>query len=251
MKKVGFLGCGKIGKALAKHLIESEEGEITFVQDPGFVNDLELSCPVLSQADETLLAQTDLVIECATANVLKANLELILKHCDLMLFSVTTFSEKETEEKIRTLCKEYGHKVYIPHGAILGIDGIFDGHKIWNEVHITTTKSPKSLGRTDTERTLVYDGPTRAVCSLYPRNVNVHACIALAGIGFDKTHSTIISDPAVSTNAHLITLKGDGMDITLDISSYANGAVTGAYTPHSACGSLDRVLAAEGALRFV
>ena len=41
------------------------------------------------------------------------------------------------------------------------------------------------------------------------------------------------------------------MDITLDISSYANGAVTGAYTPHSACGSLDRVLAAEGALRFV
>lgn len=251
MKKIGFLGCGKIGKALARHALESGEAALSFIQDPGFVNDLGADCPVIAEADETLLAQTDLVIECATANVLKANLEAILKHCDLMLFSVTTFSDQATEEKIRSLCQTYGHRVYIPHGAILGIDGIFDGHKIWNEVHITTTKSPKSLGRTDTERTVVYDGPTREVCSLYPRNVNVHACIALAGLGFDKTHSTIISDPAVSTNAHIIVLKGDGMDITLDVSSYANGAVTGAYTPHSACGSLDRVLAAEGMLKFV
>lgn len=251
MKKVGFLGCGKIGKALAKHLLETDEGKISFIQDPGFINDLGTNCPVLTESNETLLTQTDLVIECATADVLKANLDAILKHCDLMLFSVTTLSDTETEQKIRTLCKEYGHRIYIPHGAILGIDGIFDGQKIWKEVHITTTKSPKSLGRTDTERTIVYDGATRAVCSLYPRNVNVHACIALAGIGFDKTHSTIISDPAVSTNAHIIELKGDGMDITLDISSYANGAVTGAYTPHSACGSLDRVLATDTLLRFV
>lgn len=251
MKKIGFLGCGKIGKALAGHLLETGQGTVSFIQDPGFSNDLSLDCPVLSTGDEALLAQTDLVIECATAAVLRDNLEPVLKHCDLMLFSVTALSDPDTEDKIRGLCQKYGHHIYIPHGAILGIDGIFDGQKIWNRVHITTTKNPKSLGRTDTERTVVYDGATRQVCSLYPRNVNVHACIALAGIGFDRTHSTIISDPAVSTNAHRIELSGDGMDITLDISSYANGAVTGAYTPYSACGSLDRVLSADSVFRFV
>ena len=104
-----------------------------------------------------------------------------------------------------------------------------------------TTKSPKSLGRTDEERTVVYDGPTRGACKAYPRNVNVHASIALAGIGFDQTCSKIISDPAVSTNAHEIHLEGDGMDIRMNIESFAAGAVTGAYTPHSACGSLDRI----------
>lgn len=242
MKKIGFLGCGKIGKALVKHILEIEDAEVAFIQDPGFVNDLGLSCPVTAQADESLYESADLMIECATAGVLKANVEMILKHCDLMLFSVTSFSDESFEKQTDELTAKYGHHIYIPHGAILGIDGLFDGRKVWKEVSIVTTKSPKSLGREDTERTVVYEGPTRAVCSLYPRNVNVHACIALAGIGFDKTRSKIISDPAVSTNAHFITLKGDGMDITMDISSYAAGAVTGAYTPHSACGSLDRVL---------
>lgn len=242
MKRIGFLGCGKIGKALVRHIEELEGAEVAFIQDPGFVNDLGLSCPVAAEADEALYESADLVIECATAGVLRANVETILKHCDLMLFSVTAFADEEFERQTDELTAKWGHHIYIPHGAILGIDGLFDGRRVWREVSIVTTKSPKSLGREDTERTVVYEGPTRAVCSLYPRNVNVHACIALAGIGFDRTQSKIISDPAVSTNAHLITLKGDGMDITMDVSSYAAGAVTGAYTPYSACGSLDRVL---------
>ena len=75
--------------------------------------------------------------------------------------------------------------------------------------------------------------------------------MALAGIGFDRTISRIISDPEVTTNAHRISLSGDGISITLDISSYAAGAVTGAYTPYSACGSLDRVLGNGAGLRFV
>lgn len=242
MKRVGFLGCGKIGKALVRHIEEIEDTEVAFIQDPGFVNDVGLPCPILSQADEELYKSADLVIECATAGVLKANIEKILEYCDLMLFSVTAFSDESFEKHTEELTAKYGHHIYIPHGAILGIDGLFDGRKVWKEVNIVTTKSPKSLGREDTERTVVYEGPTRDVCSLYPRNVNVHACIALAGLGFDRTCSKIISDPAVSTNAHFITLKGEGMNITMDISSYAAGAVTGAYTPHSACGSLDRVL---------
>lgn len=251
MKKIGFLGCGKIGKALAKHILAADDICISFIQDPRFQNDLNLNCPIIIEAEEDLYSQTDLIIECATASVLKENINLILKHSDLLLFSVTSFSDPAFEQTVKDLYQVYGHNVYIPHGAILGVDGLFDGRKIWNEVTIVTTKNPKSLGREDTERTVIYDGPTRAVCSLYPRNVNVHACIALAGIGFDKTHSVIISDPAVSTNAHVITLKGDGMDITMDISSYAAGAVTGAYTPYSACGSLDRLLAQNTNIIFV
>lgn len=122
---------------------------------------------------------------------------------------------------------------------------------MWREVSIETVKSPKSLGLDGTERSVVYEGSTRGACGRFPRNVNVHAAVALAGLGFGRTRSRIVADPAVSTNAHTIRLKGDGMDITLQVSSFAAGAVTGAYTPHSACGSLDRVLGTGSGRMFV
>ena len=131
------------------------------------------------------------------------------------------------------------------------MDGIFDGRKVWTQVTIETIKNPKSLGRDDKERCVLYDGPTREACYLFPRNVNVHATIAMAGIGFDKTCSRIISDPAVSTNVHNITLKGDGTEICFQVSSYAAGAVSGAYTPHSACGSMKRILEDKTGNKFV
>lgn len=251
-KKVGFLGCGKIGKTILQHLLSQGEHTISFVQDIFFQPEDGMNFPVISESDESLLAETDLVVECANADVLKANFDQILMHCDLMMFSVTAFCDAEFEAHAKKVIAESGHKVYLPHGAILGVDGIFDGRELISSVSIVTTKNPPSLGRTDTERTVVYDGPTREACRLYPRNVNVHATIALASLGFDKTRSTIISDPSVNTNAHKIVVDGEGVHFELDISSFTTGGVTGKYTPYSACGSVDRVLqSGKAPFRFV
>ena len=252
-KRVAFLGCGKIGQAMLRHLLRQGEHTISFVQDPFFQKEEGMDFPVVSQLDPALLEQTDLVVECATADVLKANFEAILSRCDLMTFSVTAFSDAAFEEKARALLAQADHQIYLPHGAILGIDGLFDGRELLTSVSIVTTKNPPSLGRTDTQRTVVYQGPTRQACQLYPRNVNVHATVALAGLGFDRTQSVVISDPAVSTNAHKIVLEGEGIHFELDISSFTTGGVTGKYTPYSACGSLDRVLGSRGEVpsRFV
>lgn len=248
MKNIAFLGCGKIGQALLKHAKEEGYANIAFVEDP-FVK--LVGETVITAPDEKYYEKADLVIECATAGVLKEHIEMILVHADLLMFSVTAFADKCFADTVDKLCKQYHHTVYLPHGAILGLDGIFDGRKVWQSVTIETTKSPASLGRKDTERTVIYEGPTREVCGLYPRNVNVHAAIALAGIGFNKTCSKIISDPSVSTNSHKILLQGEGIDISMDISSYAAGAVTGAYTPYSACGSLDRICCEKAIRKFV
>ena len=81
---------------------------------------------------------------------------------------------------------------------------------------------------------------------LFPRNVNVHAAVALAGIGFDRTRSKITADPSVDTNTHIIHLAGDGIDFEIRVSSFSEGGVSGKYVPLSACGSLDRVLGGSG-----
>ncbi len=242
MKRVGFLGCGKIGQAILTHIMKRGDTEITFIQDPYFQNVYDLHCPILSKPDLELLSNTDLVIECATADILKENFSLILGHCDLMLFSVTAYADPEFEKAANRQAARHNHHIYLPHGAILGLDGIFDGRKCWTKVTIETVKSPQSLGREDQQRAVLYDGPTRGACDLFPRNVNVHAAVALSGLGFDHTYSRIIAEPGKTTNDHLITLEGDGVRFQIIVSSFAAGSITGAYTPHSACGSIDRVL---------
>ena len=235
---------------MLESLSDFEDVSVSFVQALDFVSEGK-TFPVITKQDEALLAQTDLVVESATANVLKANFDGIIKHCDVMIFSVTAFSDAEFEQHAKALAEKYGHKIYLPHGAILGVDGIADGNALLTEVSIVTTKNPNSLGRDDTERTVVCDCSTREACGLYPRNVNVHATVALAGIGFDRTRSMVISDPAVNTNTHVIDVKGDGIHFKLEISSFSTGGVTGKYTPYSACASLARVLGQGGLFRFV
>lgn len=249
-KNIGFLGCGKIGNTMLESLKDYEGVSVAFVQALDFVAE-GAAFPVVTEQDEALLEKADLVVESATANVLKANFDAIIKHCDVMIFSVTAFADADFEQHAKALAAQYGRKIYLPHGAILGVDGIADGSTLLTEVSIVTTKSPQSLGRTDTERTVVCECSTREACGLYPRNVNVHATVALAGIGFDRTRSVVVSDPAVNTNTHVIDLKGDGIHFQLDISSFSTGGVTGKYTPYSACASLARVLGQGGPFFFV
>jgi len=63
----------------------------------------------------------------------------------------------------------------------------------WEKVTITMKKSPKNINFSDAKQwdpekidkvTVLYDGPTRGICPLYPKNVNSHATLALAGIGW-------------------------------------------------------------------
>ena len=246
MKKIAFLGGGKIGRAMMEHVAEQKSAEVIFVYDP-YLNVSEINgIQVTSELDSGMFEGLDLVIECATAEVVTQYLEDILSSCDLMAFSMTAFQNDGLRERAREVSEAHGTHVFLPHGAILGLDGIFDGRKELTEVTIETTKNPKSLGCDNTERMVLYEGATKEAAKLFPKNVNVHAAVALAGIGFERTQSKIISDPAVNTNTHVIHLIGKGIDFTIRVSSFSEGGVSGKYVPLSACGSLDRVLGGAG-----
>lgn len=249
--RVGLIGYGKIGKALEESVLAGGD-EVAFILDP-FVDDSP-NKPIVRTLGDTLPQGVDLVCECANRAALAENFDVVIASADLLCFSLTAFSDDAFLRHAQEKARETGHTVFVPHGAILGLDGIFDGRSIITDVSITTTKSPKSLGLDPAEvtsRQVMFDGSTRDACSAFPRNVNVHAAVALAGIGFDRTRSTIIADPAVSTNAHVIHIAGEGIDFTLNVSSFASGGVSGAYTPLSAVGSLRRVLGSRQGLAFV
>lgn len=244
MKKIGILGFGAIGQKIYSQILEEDLYEVGFIYER-FENDkLPKEISISTFPTKEMLSSVDLVVEATFFETVLTHGCDILEVTNLLAMSTTAFADARIDKVIET-AKNNNNTIYVPHGAILGLDGIFDGKKLINSVEIITTKNPKSLAREDTERTVLFEGSTRELAKLKPRNVNVHAAIAIAGVGFDKTVSKLISDPNIVENTHTIIIQGADFEFQLAIKSNPIGKVTGAYTPISAYGSIKRILKDE------
>ena len=96
----------------------------------------------------------------------------------------------------------------------------------------------------------MYEGPTKGACEQFPRNVNVHASLALTGLGFEKTRSKIIADPRAKSMTHLIEVTGKGLRWKIEVESLPAGEVTGSYTPESIYQTIKRICLEGGGLRL-
>ncbi|RWR26928.1 DUF108 domain-containing protein [Sinirhodobacter populi] len=247
--RVGVIGAGTIARAVIRDLQQAGHVEIDYVLTTRLLaNDALRAAGVacLTEPEEALARPVDLVVEAAVPEVIRRFGLRILCRSDLCCFSLTALAEPALEAEIRAITAQSGFRCFVPHGAVLGLDGFADGRDVLESVTITTTKSAKSMGLDPDASGLVFEGTTRAACGRFPRNVNVHAAIALAGIGFDRTRSRIVVAPGSSRMEHLIEARGPGMDWTLKMASESLGGVTGSYTPRSAIGSVRRIIAARG-----
>jgi aspartate dehydrogenase len=251
-KRIGVLGCGAIGGALVRSIMETPSLELAFIfsRDEKRFGQFPPGSGTTSEA-AVMMHSADLVVEAAHADLVRTLGLKLVKKSDLMIFSVTALADDAFREALEKAALHHGHNIFIPHGAIIGMDGLIDGGSTVKSVTITTTKSPASLGLPPQEYKVVYEGSTRGACAKFPRNVNVHATIALCGVGFDRTVSRIVADPAVSTNSHLLEIGGDGYRFKIEVNSEAGGKVSGAYMLQSAIGALRKVVNRDGGFQFV
>ncbi|WP_265516853.1 aspartate dehydrogenase domain-containing protein [Nitratireductor luteus] len=249
IKKVGVVGAGTIGRTIIEELRGMQGVEIAFVlvRDAAVHTGLGLpeGCVVDDEA-EALSRPVDLIVEAAMPDVVTRLAPAVLALADFCAFSSTALADRATEAAVQTAAQAGGRRFYVPHGAILGLDGLGDGNGLIESVSITTTKSGKSLGVDPEAEGVLYEGPVREACHQFPLNVNVHAAVALAGLGFDKTISRIVAVPGQVEMQHRIEVTGSGLAWDLRVSSRSLGGVTGAYTPRSAAGSVRRILGGEG-----
>jgi aspartate dehydrogenase len=243
-KRIGLVGCGTIGSRIARRILEDDLGDLLFICDRETerVQALFPGVEVFSDPSETGRRDADLVVEAANAEVMRAIALDVLGGGDFLPFTVTALSEDEFREAVRDRCRERGTRLLVPHGGVLGLDGIFDGRRVIREVTFKTTKHPRNLGLEPHQVGVIYDGPTRGACRRFPRNVNVHAAFALMGVGFDRQRSIVISDPDTKEMRHEIAVTGEGIELRFSIASVPSGAVTGSYTPESAASTVARVL---------
>ncbi|WJS85908.1 aspartate dehydrogenase domain-containing protein [Paracoccus sp. TOH] len=247
--RIGIIGAGTIGKTIIRDLQRRGDVAIDFVlvRETARADWLDLPpATFISDESEALARGVDLIVETAMPELVARLAPRALERSDFCAFSGTALADAAVERAIRDAAAASGRRFFVPHGAVLALDGLEDGRELLQSVTITTTKSGKSLGLDPDAQGLVFEGTAREACKRFPRNVNVHAAIALAGIGLDRTVSRIVAVPGQQENEHRIEIRGEGLEWTLEIASRSLGGVTGSYTPHSAAGSVRRILGGSG-----
>ena len=95
------------------------------------------------------------------------------------------------------------------------------------------------------EPTIVFEGPVKEACLLFPANVNVSAALSMAGIGPNKTTIRIYADPTVTRNTHEIQVEGEFGNLTIKIENVPSpdNPRTGILSALSALATLRRITA--------
>ena len=147
-----------------------------------------------------------------------------------MIMSVGALLDESIYDILYDACEHFKKTIYLPSGAIAGLDGIKSIKNELESVSITTTKHPRSLKGAkffETSKinldsidspTIIFEGTARDAVSLFPANINVAALVSLSGIGSDKTHVKIIADPNTDKNTHHIEAiaKSGKMTFTIE-----------------------------------
>ena len=228
MKRIGLLGCGAIGTQIA---IAIDTGIIPAKLTHIFDEDKEKSSSLASKLKNKpevvesvhLLSSNpvDLVVEAASQEAVSDNaLSILQNRKDLVIMSSGALLDESVFEIISDACKDLKKTVYLPSGAISGIDAIKSVKDELDSVVLTTTKHPNSLKGAKffedfkidlddiKEPSTIFEGTASEAVRLFPKNINVSALLSISGLGSHETIVKIIADPNTTKNTHEITARG-------------------------------------------
>jgi len=221
MIKIGLLGCGNIGHIIAHH---TGSFAISAVYDQVFDRAQEIASMCGAQAyrdfDAFIESDIDIVVEAASVNAVRVHAIDVLSHKkDMIVMSVGALTDPDFQNECRRTARAHGKKIYIPSGAIFGLDNLKIGRisKI-NRLLLRTTKSPSSLGIEAGTRKKIFSGKANECIKAFPKNVNVSVAMSLAA-GQD-TDVELWVDPAVDRNIHELFFEGDFGEAYIKVTNF-------------------------------
>jgi predicted dinucleotide-utilizing enzyme len=149
MIRVGLLGCGNIGHLLASHA----EGFVIaahYDQMPERTRELaeRWGGTAYDSFEAFAAADVDLVVEAASVGAVRTHGEAVLgAGKDFVVMSVGALADPAYLSRLREAAVAAGRRVYIPSGAVMGLDNLKIGRIGGiDRLVLRTTKSPASLG---------------------------------------------------------------------------------------------------------
>lgn len=180
---------------------------------------------------EDLRDDLDLVIDCAGHEALMAHGPTVLERgFDLVTVSLGALADQAVFEALEQAARRGSAKLHLASGAIGALDCL-QAAAVGQLEHVTYVgrKPPRGWMGSPAEARIDlhaltsgaqthFEGTAREAALAYPKNANVAAAFALAGVGFDRTTVRLIADADVSANIHEVEAQGDFGSFTFQIS---------------------------------
>ena len=240
-KKVALIGCGTIGREIA---IAIDSGKVNNATIVTLVDSVERLAQTLRSnlqnsnpstftdfskfRDSSSFKDIDIIVEAASQDAVNSfGKKIVEAGKSLMIMSVGALGDPFFLSEMLDIAYQNSSHIYVPTGAIAGIDAIRSVKHLLDSVVITTTKNPIALAGAPffnltkinvheiTKKTVIYDGIAADAVKKFPANINVAAILSLAGIGIERTKVKIIADPYTDINQHEITATGKFGEMTI------------------------------------
>lgn len=235
LKRIGLLGCGAIGTQIALAIDGGKiPATLTHIYDFDktkselLVQKLRTKPQIVENPHMLSSNNVDLIVEAASQDAVRNHaLSILQNRRDILIMSVGALLDESVLEILLDACKEFKKTIYLPSGAIAGLDALKSVRDELESVTLTTTKNPKSLkgakffetrnidADSIHEKTILFDGDAKDAVGLFPANINVAALLSLAGLGSSRTKVRIVADPSTDKNTHSIEAQGKFGKITI------------------------------------
>ncbi|THT96157.1 aspartate dehydrogenase [Lampropedia puyangensis] len=228
MLRIALIGFGAIGSAAAELLQNTNGLEISAVVMPGesaqcppdVLQRLHALAPRAQIYERVPEAGIDLVVEAAGHQALIEHvLPALLRGQSCMVASIGALSHPGLAEQLQQAAEQGGSKLELIAGAIGAIDALAAARiGGLDQVLYTGRKPPLAWLGTPAEQScdlnalaqelVIFSGTAREAATQFPKNANVAATVALAGLGLDSTLVRLVADPAVQENIHTVQAQG-------------------------------------------
>lgn len=220
--KIGIIGAGAIGRYALEQLRKGGHDISAFLLPRENLEqhraDFDVPC-VAAVGD--LPGDVDHIIDCGGHAALREHGAAILRRgTDLITVSLGALADPELYRELEQAAISGDARLLLASGAIGALDCLraarvgelesvtYVGRKPPESWRGSPAETRVNLDRQDGAQ-IHFEGNARAAATEYPKNANVAAAVALAGLGFDATRVQLIADPAIRDNVHEVRASGE------------------------------------------
>lgn len=238
--RVGIFGVGSIGQVIATALDSGQiDAQLVGLADQerekaeAFAASLSSSPRVVSLHE--LIQRTDLVVEAASQAALPEFVpKALAAGRDMMIMSVGGLLGHEDWFQ---QAEERRCRIYVPSGAIAGLDGIKSASMGGVQSAVLTSRKPIAALRGTkyvlennvqlgnlTAETVIFEGTAEEAARAFPTTSNVAASLRLAVARNVPVRVCVVAVPGGSKNVHEIRVQGEFGRLSVDVENVPSKA---------------------------
>jgi len=222
--KIGIIGEGAIGTYVRDKILERGHVIRAVLLRPERLQDhaTEQNGTLYVASVEHLPDDIEHMIDCAGHSALKSyGPDILRRGTDLITVSIGALADPDLLKGLEQAATEGHARLHLASGAIGALDCLraarvgslqrvsYIGRKPPQGWKGSPAEDRLDLDNLDAGAATHFEGTARDAAMEYPKNANVAAAVALAGLGFDKTRVKLIADPTIDENIHEIQAVGD------------------------------------------